>query len=104
MGIVKSKDLEKQLDQMKNGVCPVWGYSTDRPNKRSLSRGKWTVNKEGDIVFDGYYHIQKDRLQEIDWIIHLMDKTWFDFNEFMPIYMQAHFNAGIKEIKIKIYK
>lgn len=100
--ILKFKDIESQLDKIRNGICPVWGYLPENPYKASLNIGKWNVNECGDICFDNYYHIKKDQLQQFDWIIHLMNKNWFDFNEFMPIYMQAHFNAGIKEIKIKI--
>jgi hypothetical protein len=103
MSIKKSNDLTDALNSLRSGVHPKWGYLPDSPSKRSLTIGKWTASLNGDIVYDDYYHIQKERFNEPDWIIHLMDKGFFDFNEFMPIYMQAHFNAGLKTISFNIF-
>lgn len=104
MGILSIKDFEENILLMRRGICPRWGFLAKSNCRNSLTRGKWTVNKDGDIAYDGYYHIQKARLREEDWITHLMSKSWFDFNEFMPIFLQACVNAGIEEITIRTHK
>lgn len=75
-----------------------WGIDPDGNFRQRLKKGNWAVGLNGDICFDGYYQIQHGRLKEPEWFIHLMSKDWFDFNEFMPIYLQAYINARIKEI------
>jgi hypothetical protein len=60
---------------------------------------KWKLNTDGSISFD-YYSIAKNRLSEPDWIIHLMDKKWFDLNDFMPVYFEACVRAKIFKVEI----
>lgn len=101
MNFKKHKDLKNDIELISNGICPRWGFIPHAGKKNVLDRGKWSVDINGNISFNNYYNIEKDRLIEKDWIIHLMKKSWFDFNEFMPIYMQACVNAGLKEITIR---
>lgn len=73
-------------------------------NKMPLKVGKWKVSKKGDMTYDnGRYYIERDKLKEDDWIIHLMQKGWIDYNEFIPAYFQALKNIGEQFINVKIH-
>lgn len=70
--------------------------------KSACKFGKWKVNKRGDMLYDGFYDISHDQLKEEDWILHLSEKSWIDWNDFIPAYFQALTNADIKFITIQI--
>jgi hypothetical protein len=64
---------------------PLHTYDpSDKEDIRPLTIGKWVLDINGDISYDGYYHIDHDRLSEEDWIIHLAQKDFLRFEEFMP--------------------
>lgn len=61
---------------------------------------EWWLSEAGDM-YGGYYSfINADRLDEQDWLLHLMGKKWFDANTFLPAYMEACRRAGLREVKI----
>ena len=93
--LIKSIFFNDNMEKLK------WGYDPELSCKSVLRKGKWSVDIKGNICFDNYYEIDCGRLTEDNWIIHLMMKDWFDFNQFMPIYFQALYNAGIKNVSIK---
>jgi hypothetical protein len=66
--------------------------------------GKWSVDKAGNMEYDkGKYYISRRRLQQDNWIIHLFQKRWIDWNEFMPAYLTACKINKIDSITIKIF-
>lgn len=70
--------------------------------KRAVTSGKWTTDIEGNMSYDGdRYFIEKQRISEKDWIVHLQGKRWMDWNEFIPCYLQSCINQGIGEVTIK---
>jgi hypothetical protein len=78
---------------------------TPQTNTRMAKKfGKWEVSKNGDLDFNnGRYFISADRLNNDNWIAHLFEKAWIDWNEFIPAYFQACKNAGIQKLQIKIH-
>jgi len=65
--------------------------------------GKWEVKHNGEMIFDNWYIIEADRINEKDWILHLSTKGWIDWNDFIPAYLQALENAKISEVTILTY-
>ena len=64
--------------------------------------GDWKVYENGDMVYrDGQYEIAGARLRE-QWITHLLSKVWIDYNDFIPAYLQACYNAEINKVEILI--
>ena len=64
--------------------------------------GDWKVYENGDMVYrDGKYEIAGARLRE-QWITHLLSKVWIDYNDFIPAYLQACYNAEINKVEILI--
>jgi len=78
---------------------PNWD---NQPKQSKTNFGKWVVSKNGDLDYDSRYFIDHTRLDE-DWIQHLSEKGWIDFNTFIPAYLQALRNANKKTITIKLY-
>ena len=66
--------------------------------KQELKKGLWVTELNGDMCGKGFYNIAADRLTENNWFIHLLEKNWVDWNDFMPCYLQACVNAGIDAI------
>lgn len=79
-------------------------YSPQESAKREAQIGKWLVKINGDMIYDGgRYSIAGDRLTEDNWIAHLFEKGWIDFNEFIPAYFQALKNIGKQFIKTRVF-
>lgn len=69
------------------------------PEEKSL----WYISEDGGMYCPEHdYEIEKDELEEDDWILHLQKKDWFCFELFMPVYMEACKRAGIKKVNIRI--
>ena len=65
--------------------------------KKELTVGIWKACRNGDLYSPEHgYHIDHSRLLKENWFVHLQQKNWFTWNDFMPCYMQACINAGIK--------
>ncbi len=60
----------------------------------------WYLSETGDMWHVTDYTIEKERLEEDDWILHLMTKGWFDANTFLPAYFEALKRAKINEVTI----
>ena len=73
--------------------------------KETMTFGKWKVEPCGDMIYDGgRYAIYDNQLERENWILHLMtSKKWIDFNDFIPAYLQALRNAGIKKVTMIAY-
>lgn len=61
----------------------------------------WFINEDGNVV-EKYsaYMVHKNTLGNNDWILHLLQKNWIDFNKFIPVYIEACVRAGIYNINI----
>ena len=81
----------------------VFIQTLDNKPKKQLVFGKWVVSSNGDLDYDNRYFIDHTRLDE-DWIQHLMEKGWINFNDFIPAYIEALYRANKTEITIKLYK
>lgn len=69
-----------------------------------MNFGKWKVYQNGDIDFDnGHYFIDGSRLQDEDWIYHLLEKNWVNMNDFLPAYFQALKNIDIELIQVRSF-
>lgn len=78
------------------------GIYTERKGANTF--GKWKVSITGDMIYDdGKYAINDNQLRSDDWILHLFEKKWIDWNEFIPAYFQALRNAGIQKTEIRIF-
>lgn len=79
-------------------------YTPQDREKKALKIGKWSVKINGTMQYDGgRYTITGKRLKEDDWIAHLFEKGWIDFNEFIPAYFQALKNIGQEFINIRVF-
>lgn len=56
----------------------------------------WYIDKIGNMNHVSDYPIDANRLTEDDWFLHLMEKSWFDANTFLPAYFEALRRAGYK--------
>lgn len=66
--------------------------------------GKWSVDKIGNMEYDkGRYFIGKERLREDDWISHLFEKGWIDWNEFVPAFFTACKINKIEHVTLRVF-
>jgi hypothetical protein len=97
-------DFAKELER-----CRI--YPTNQLNEGKINReftpqnsikqrsvfGDWKVSKSGDMSYKkGIYNIYDYQLTQNDWIVHMLEKEWVNWNDFMPAYFQACKNAGIQ--------
>jgi hypothetical protein len=79
-------------------------YTAQNKLRKSMTFGKWHVALDGDLEYDnGRYYISADRLTENNWIAHLFEKAWIDWNDFIPAYFQALKNIGVQKTEILIH-
>lgn len=79
-------------------------FSPQDKIKQESQFGKWHVSKSGDMTYDnGRYSIYDNQLKEDDWISHMFEKGWIDWNEFIPAYFQALKNAGIQFKRERVF-
>ena len=72
--------------------------------KKEETFGTWKVSLNGDMEDqNGTKYSSKQITTEDDFIVHMMEKSWIDLNDFIPAYFQACTNAGIQFVKIKIH-
>lgn len=69
------------------------------PNCYKRYNRDWLLTEHGDMMNVVGYEIWGDRLTEEDWLLHLMQKRWFDANTFLPAYMEALRRSGRREMK-----
>lgn len=62
----------------------------------------WLLSRQGDMYCNNDYDIPASRLTEDDWLLHLMEKGWFDANTFIPAYFEALRRANIKIVTIRV--
>lgn len=63
----------------------------------------WYLSDRGDMNHVSDYPIDADQLEDDDWILHLMEKSWFDANTFLPAYYHACRLAGVQSVEMTIY-
>lgn len=76
-----------------------------KDNRRFISN--FFIDADGDLIWKkkngSYYAIEADRLQEPDWIEHMLHKMDYDlFGEFVVAYMKALRIRGIDKLEIEI--
>ncbi len=107
-------DIEGILEALQSGAITLPGVKPDWDKivKRTVPyidlkvdtelKTDWIITPEGDLLHPSNdYIIEADRLEEDDWVLHLMTKGWMDFNTFLPVYFKALKNRGIKKLLIK---
>lgn len=66
--------------------------------------GDWKVDDDGNMEFrNGKYYIEKERLREDDWVCHLFEKGWINWNEFIPAYFTACKINKIEHVKLRVF-
>ena len=66
--------------------------------------GSWVVTTNGDLTHSNpQYYIEGSRIDEDDWILQVMAKSWIDLNTFIPAFFQATKNVGLNKISQKIH-
>lgn len=84
--------VQTMNDAVQNAV-PAWKEQKD-----------WTISTEGELHHGKMnYTIEASRLNEKNWILHMMEKSWVNLNTFMPAYFEACRRAGIQELPILIH-
>lgn len=79
-------------------------FSPQDKIKQKSQFGKWQVSKSGNMIYDnGNYYIYDNQLKEEDWIAHMFEKSWIDWNEFIPAYFQALKNADIQFKRERVF-
>ena len=85
-------ELEKHL------INSITNYESDKPyKKKEVKYSGWSVDIHGNMDFNGKYFIENNRLKENNWFIHLWGKHWMKWDDFIPAFYQACYNADIKE-------
>lgn len=66
---------------------------------------EWKVCPNGGLECnEAGYDISPRQLVKDDWLImHMMEKTWVDMNEFLPAYFQAMGILGLQERTIRFF-
>lgn len=63
----------------------------------------WYISKNGDMNHISDYPIDSNQLEDDDWILHLMEKSWFDANTFIPAYYRACRLAGVQSVEMTMF-
>ena len=94
------KNEEILIELVKSQVKSTSSSEDGRPDKKKpVKYGLWSVDIHGNMDYeDGRYFIEYDRLKEDDWIIHIWGRECANWNDFIPAYFQACYNAGIQKI------
>ena len=63
----------------------------------------WLIREDGFMLDKRTgYQIHPLELDMNNWLLHLLDKRWFDAETFLPAYLFACYKAGLKVIHIRI--
>ncbi len=90
--------MEKDFN-WQNGIIDL-----SKPISGHNQFGGWLVYPDGTLEHkQNGYLIGANRLRNDDWILHLLEKSWVDMNDFIPAYFQAMRNAGIQHATIRFY-
>lgn len=89
--------MEKMLEESR--------VDLSQDNRRFINN--FFIDADGDLVWKkkngSYYAIEAERLQEPDWIEHMLHKMDYDlFGEFVVAYMKALRIRGIDKLEIEI--
>lgn len=85
------EDYRRRINEGDIAIDGVW-----RPFNRD-----WFLSPEGDMNHVSDYPIERSQLDDEDWLLHLMEKSWFDANTFLPAYFEACRRAGLPRITIQ---
>lgn len=78
------------MNEAVRDAVPAWQEQKD-----------WEISPKGDLYHPKRdYPIEAERLNEKNWIIHMMGKGWIDLNSFIPAYFEACRRAGFDTIEI----
>lgn len=73
------------------------------PDGYEVYNSDWLLTPKGDMKsrLSGY-EIGCDVLCRDDWMLHLMEKRWFDANTFIPAYFDACKRARQKVVRMRV--
>lgn len=97
-------DLDPSIIKPRKIEPEKYGHKRKIPQGYEIFNDDWALSSTGDMFcIESYYEIYDNLLNQSHWILHLMEKWWFDANTFIPAYFEACKRAGIKEVRIKTY-
>jgi len=70
--------------------------------EEKFSFGKWIVDDKG-LEYDNRYFIEKEVIGDKDWMLHLSEKGWINWNDFIPAFLFACKLYGKQKIQIKTF-
>ncbi len=88
----------EQLDEFAKRIAthqmlpPIGYYAYNRD---------WYIDDNGNLWHITDYGIEVQLLDNEDWVLHLMQHSWFDANTFIPAYFEACTRAGIQSVVMK---
>lgn len=95
------RDNSENWDKLE-GFCSVTNSYGEEYSIVAECSG-WDVDVEGNITNRKWsYEISHERLREDDWILHLSEKKWFDYNAYLAFkcaYRVACGIAGVSPVK-----
>lgn len=62
----------------------------------------WFLDRSGSMLHCSGYMIPNIRVNEGDWVLHLMAKVWFDANTFLPAWMEALRRHGDETVLLRV--
>lgn len=95
--VVADNEVLKDCDNWNN----VEGYCTDENGFGEIYEvvadcGNWIIDIFGNIAHKiQCYEISYNRLKENDWILHLSEKSWFTFDEYLSFKCAYRIACGI---------
>ena len=103
---ISVKELLEKIKYNKNGevLSSPGKFTPQTRTVESKTFGDWKVDRKGNLSYDNdRYFIANDRLNNDNWIIHLSEKGWINWNDFIPAYFQACKNAKIQKVGMKMF-
>ena len=74
-----------------------------RPEGYEPYNDDWFLSRKGDMLNRlSDYNISHDTIGHGDWLIHLMEKRWFDANTFIPAWFEACRRARVKTVRMDV--
>jgi hypothetical protein len=100
---ITGEDLLKMKLERDNPDFIVKDFSPQVDMKQEGQFGDWHVDKEGNMTYKNErYFLDGDDLPD-NTIIHMSEKAWLKWDEFMPAYLQALKNRRLEYVRIRVF-